>query len=85
MNKRILDLKTDIKFLAIMILMIGVLMHKVLAEDLPNIANQYFEDIVEPLSLDFDKYKGLSVVTMEVIDVDQDGLKDVLQHIRRMD
>ena len=60
--------------------MIGVLMHKVLAEDLPNIANQYFEDIVEPLSLDFDQYKGLSVVTVEVIDVDQDGLKDIVIH-----
>lgn len=80
MNKRILDIKTYIKFLAIMILMIVVFMHKVLAEDLLNIANQYFEDIVEPLSLDFDKYKGLTVVTMEVIDVDQDGLKDIVVH-----
>ena len=46
----------------------------------PNISDQYFEDIASPLSLNFDTYKGLSSVTLKVIDVDQDGLKDIVVH-----
>jgi hypothetical protein len=48
--------------------------------DTPNISDQYFEDIANPLSLKFDTYKGLTSVTLEVIDVDQDGLKDIVVH-----
>ena len=45
-----------------------------------NIADQYFEDISNPLTLDWDVYRGYAVVAFEVIDVDQDGLKDIIIH-----
>ena len=48
--------------------------------DTPNISDQYFEDIANPLSLNFDTYKGLASTSLEVIDVDQDGLKDIVVH-----
>ena len=45
-----------------------------------NIADQYFEDIANPLTLDWDVYKDYAVVAFEVVDVDQDGLKDIIIH-----
>ena len=45
-----------------------------------NISDQYFKDIPNPLTLDWNIYKGYAVVTFEAIDVDQDGLKDLIVH-----
>ena len=48
--------------------------------DTPNISDQYFEDIPNPLTLDWNIHKGYAAVTFEAVDVDQDGLKDVIIH-----
>ena len=45
-----------------------------------NISDQYFKDTPNPLTLDWNIYKGYAVVTFEAIDVDQDGLKDLIVH-----
>jgi hypothetical protein len=57
--------------------------HLLLAQDdvsSVNVSDQYFEDIPNPISLDYQTYKGFSSVTLEVIDIDQDGLKDIVVH-----
>ncbi|MBT7964214.1 MAG: hypothetical protein HN552_06105 [Porticoccaceae bacterium] len=48
--------------------------------DTPNISDQYFEDIPNPLTLDWNIHKGYAAVTFEAVDVDQDGLKDAIIH-----
>ena len=57
--------------------------HLLLAQDevsSVNVSDQYFEDIPNPISLDYQTYKGFSSVTLEVLDIDQDGLKDIVVH-----
>ena len=80
MTNIILNVKDKFTLATLLILLLGFQVTELLGEDSPNIAQQYFEDIAEPLTLDFDQYKGLSVVTIEVIDVDQDGLRDLVIH-----
>ena len=65
------------------VLLIFNFSHLLLAQDdvsSVNISDQYFEDIPNPISLDYQTYKGFSSVTLEVIDIDQDGLKDIVVH-----
>jgi hypothetical protein len=45
-----------------------------------NEADQYFEEIPDALVLDWETYKGLNSIALETIDVDRDGLLDIVVH-----